>query len=78
MEVELYGVLRGVVGARSCSVEVAESSVQAVLDAVVALHPEIAGALRGVAVAVDERIVGRDAAVPRGAAVALLPPVSGG
>ena len=77
--VEYYGVLRSIAGCRSEELTLAEgATVAEVVAAVSAAHPGIAGALRGVATAVDERLVARTEPVPPGAVVALLPPVSGG
>lgn len=79
IDVEYYGFLASVTGVRGERVAVEQpATVQDVVDAVVARHPEVARGLRGVATAVDERLEGRDCAVPAGAVVALLPPVSGG
>lgn len=52
-----------------------------VADALAALerdHPELASLWPHLAVAVDRRLAGRDAALAHGAELALLPPVSGG
>lgn len=77
IEVEYYGVLKGIVGQRREEYP-PQTTVRALLDAVAARHPEIAGALPGTAVAHDEELVARDAELPDGCVVALLPPVSGG
>ena len=78
VQVQYFGVLKGIVGHREEAIAVEGSDVQALLDAVVATRPELATALRGVAVAVNDVLVGKSATVPAGATVALLPPVSGG
>lgn len=75
--VEYYGVLKGIVGARSETFGV-RSTVAELLADVALRHPDIAGALPGTAVARDEELVPRSAELRDGVTVALLPPVSGG
>lgn len=75
--VEYYGVLKGMIGARSEEFPHA-ATVADVVALVVQRHPEVEGAMRGVATALAEELVKRTEAVPDGAVIALLPPVSGG
>jgi molybdopterin converting factor small subunit len=75
--VEYYGVLKGLVGMRSEEVPHA-ATVAGVIALVVDRHPNLDGAMQGVATALNEEIVRRTAVVADGAVLALLPPVSGG
>ncbi len=75
--VEFYGVLKGMVGTRSEEFAHA-ATVDGVIALVIARHPGLEGAMRGVATALNEEMVRRTAAVADGATIALLPPVSGG
>lgn len=53
-------------------------TVQAVLEALTALHPDLSPLLKHLRVAVDQEFAASAAAVPDGAEVALIPPVAGG
>lgn len=76
---EFYGVLRGLAGTRSEAASFAAGTTAGeIRDAVGARSDALRQALRGVAIALDEKLVGSDTVVPDGAVVALLPPVSGG
>lgn len=76
---EFYGVLRGLAGARTETVSFpADATAGEIRDAVSARSDALRQALRGVAIAFDEKLVGADAPVRDGMVVALLPPVSGG
>ncbi len=77
--VEYYGVLRSLCGQREQVFDVAPGTTAAALiDRVCAEHSALGSALRGVAVAIDERLVSRDTPLTAPCVVALLPPVSGG
>jgi len=75
--VEYYGILKGILGTREESYP-HRPTMGELVDSVAERHPEIAGALPGTAMACNEELVHRDAALPEGCTVALLPPVSGG
>ena len=80
IEIELYGGLRQRVGARAVQVVVdgGEPTVGDAIEALQAKFPDLAGALDGVARAVDDEIVGDDHRIGPQTPLALLPPVSGG
>jgi molybdopterin synthase catalytic subunit len=66
-------------GAPSVTLELPEGSrVSDALEALARAHPGLAPLWPHLAVAVNGRIAGPDAALPPGAELALLPPVSGG
>ena len=75
----LFAELAERAGVRSIALSLAaDATVDAALAAVAADHPGVAPLLTSVAVALDERYTRRDAAIPDGATLALIPPVSGG
>ena len=78
-QVFLFASLRERAGVDTLGIDLPEGATAAdLLERLGALRPELAGGLRQVAVAVGHRIVPRDAPLPPGEEVALLPPVSGG
>jgi molybdopterin converting factor subunit 1 len=78
-EVRLFASLRERAGVDSLEIELPEGATAGqLLERLGVLRPELAGGLRRVAVAAGQRIVPRDAPLPPGEEVALLPPVSGG
>lgn len=76
MEVLLFAGLAEACGVRRIRIEGAPLTVAAVRAAAEAAHPALRGRRYGVAVAA--RWARDEDAVPAGAEVALLPPVSGG
>lgn len=80
VHVTAYGVLREVFGARSFDLELdrGAATISDVTTALVARTPAFGSAVATTAVAIDDELVAHDAPVPDGAAIALLPPVSGG
>ncbi len=78
-EVRLFASLREQAGVETLDIELPEgATVAQLLERLSALRPDLAGGLRRVAVAAGQRIIPRDAPLPPGEEVALLPPVSGG
>lgn len=79
MQVEFYGVLAEVAGARQMDLEIdGAENVQAVLDALASRVPDLSGHLPRVACAVGDELVMREDPIEAGATLVLLPPVSGG
>jgi molybdopterin converting factor subunit 1 len=77
MTVLLFARLRDLIGADR--IEIGNvATVGELRRALIANYPSIAGLLEKCAVAVNDEFAEDDAAIPRGAEVALLPPVSGG
>lgn len=81
VQVELYGGLRERVGTSELVLtleEVESLSVSEALEALTRAYPALRGGLGGVAVAIGDKLVGRDVLLRDAAVISLLPPVSGG
>ena len=77
--VELFGVLREVVGASQVSVDVTPpATVARILEALLADYPALEPHLPRVACAVGEDVRSRADTLAGGETLVLLPPVSGG
>lgn len=77
--VEFYGVLKHIAKTDRVEIQIDDlENVEMLVAHVIAKFPALEKAMRGVAVAVDERIVARDTPLHAPCTVALLPPVSGG
>lgn len=74
--VRLYAGVKEAAGA--AAFEVDGATVAQVRDALAAACPAIADRLSFCRFALDDEFVGDDAAVPAGAAIDVIPPVSGG
>jgi molybdopterin converting factor subunit 1 len=75
----LFASLAQEAGARRVDIEWAEgATVGGIRDRLVALHPGLARFVETLVYAVNEDYADEDTAVPAGATVALIPPVSGG
>ncbi len=77
MRVLLFARARDLIGADCIDVEEA-ATVGALRQRLLTLYPNVAGLLVKSAFAVNDEFAGDDTAIPAGAEVALLPPVSGG
>lgn len=80
IEVECYGVLRGIAGTDTLQVAVSKQpmTVADVLSSLAEQVPAIRAYLAQTACAIGDTIVKRDALVDTGDTLVLLPPVSGG
>jgi molybdopterin converting factor subunit 1 len=80
LDVLLFARLRELAGAASVAVAVAPSggSTRSVWEALVAVHPRLAGADGGLRVAVNQSYADWDTAISPGDVVAFIPPVAGG
>jgi molybdopterin synthase catalytic subunit len=79
VQVLFFAQARERAGCAAAAIELpAGSRVRDALQAIAAEHPELAPLTPHLAVAVDGTLARADDAVPDGAELALLPPVSGG
>lgn len=79
VEVRLFAAAADAVGRDRVSVRVpVDATVQALLEAVAAAYPPLAGTLPTLLVAVDHSYVRRGDRIPAAGEIACFPPVSGG
>jgi sulfur-carrier protein len=76
--IELYGVLRHIVGDERCVIELHNGTVADALDQLCRQQPQLAAQLPRVACAIGSELVQREARLAEGCTLALIPPVSGG
>lgn len=73
-----YGPLRAVLGDAPISVSTSAATVSELLQTLHADFPALAAWRGRIACALDDSLVSPDTAIPRGACLDLIPPVSGG
>ena len=79
LEIRLYATLRDKVGKSRIRIDVAEPlTVEALIEAVRAAHPEMSASLDSAVVSVNRAFANRDLDVHEGDEIAMFPPVSGG
>jgi len=78
LHISLFAGMAAAVGRRSLDLAWQDDTVAALRSRLVAEFPSIAPLLARSAVAIGDAYVTDDAVVPRGALVAIIPPVSGG
>ena len=78
VEIVLFAGMAAAAGRRSIALPWREETAAELRARLAAACPEIAELLARSAVAIGDAYVGDAAAVPRGAVVAIIPPVSGG
>lgn len=79
VKVLFFATLRDAAGTRSAEIEVpAETTVQALKDAIAQQYPKLKRPLETALVAINREYTPDQAVVPEAAEVAFFPPVSGG
>lgn len=78
LRIALFAGMAEAAGCRTLEIDWPGGSVAELRQAVAAARPAIMPLLSRSAVAVDAAVAGDEAHVPRGAEVAIIPPVSGG
>jgi len=79
VKVLLFASARDAAGCAEVECDVPErATVQAALERLAAEHPRLVELLPSCRAAIDDDFASRDAVIPEGAVLAVLPPVSGG